>query len=124
MRILIIGAGRVGLGAIGIAHTMLGHEVIFAARRPEIVNSINRYGYDVITKGSVETIIEVRGVRAVLMPGQDFVEEVAQADQIYTAVRPDNLPEISATLAEAILYRIRSAIDRPLNVFCCENLKN
>jgi mannitol-1-phosphate 5-dehydrogenase len=124
MRILIIGAGRVGLGALGIAHTMLGHEVIFAARRPEIVNSINRNGYDVITKGTIETLIEVRGVRAVLMPGEDFVEEVARADQIYTAVRPDNLPEISATLAEALLFRIKSAIERPLNVFCCENLKN
>jgi mannitol-1-phosphate 5-dehydrogenase len=124
MRILIIGAGRVGLGALGIAHTMLGHEVIFAARRPEIINSINRNGYDVITKGTTETLIEVRGVRAVLMPGEDFVEEVARADQIYTAVRPDNLPEISATLAEALLFRIKSAIERPLNVFCCENLKN
>ncbi|MCI0662869.1 MAG: hypothetical protein L0220_17515 [Acidobacteria bacterium] len=124
MRILIIGAGRVGLGALGIAHTMLGHEVIFAARRPEIINSINRFGYDVITKGAVEALIEVRGVRAVLMPGEEFVEEVVRADQIYTAVRPDNLPEISATLAEALLFRIKSAVDRPLNVFCCENLKN
>jgi len=124
VRILIIGAGRVGLGALGIAHTMLGHQVVFAARRPEIVNSINRHGYDVITKGTVEALIEVRGVRAVLMLGEEFAEEVARADQIYTAVRPDNLPEISATLAEALIYRIRSAVDRPLNVFCCENLKN
>jgi mannitol-1-phosphate 5-dehydrogenase len=124
VRILIIGAGRVGLGALGIAHTMLGHQVVFAARRHEIVNSINRHGYDVITKGSVETNIEVRGVRAVLMPGEEFVQEVARADQIYTAVRPDNLPEISAILAEALLFRIKSAYEHPLNVFCCENLKN
>lgn len=124
MRIIIIGAGRVGLGALGSALAMQGHEVIFAARRGEIVNSINQHGYDVVTKGVVETRIEVRGVRAVTMPGEDFAREVTQADQIYTSVRPDNLPEISTTLAEALLNRIKSGVKRPLDVFCCENLKN
>src|SRR5262245_54315384 len=103
---------------------MQGHEVVFAARRDEVVDSINRRGYDVATKGSVETRIEVRGVRAVIMPGEDFARAVAQADQIYTSVRPDNLPESASTLAEAILHRIKSGVKRPLDVFCCENLKN
>ncbi len=73
MRIIIIGAGRVGLGALGVALNMQGHEVVFAARRLEIVNSINRFGFDVVTKGAVETTAEVRGVRAVTMPGEAFV---------------------------------------------------
>src|SRR5262245_35471382 len=103
---------------------MQGHEVVIAARRQEILNSINRHGYDVIIKGSVETRIEVRGVRAVIMPGEDFAREVGRADQIYTSVRPDNLPEISAALAEAVLHRIKSGVKRSLDVFCCENLKN
>ncbi len=124
MRIIIIGAGRVGLGALGIALTMQGHEIVFAARRREVVDSINRHGYDVATKGSVETLVEVRGVRAVAMPGEDFAREVAAADQIYTAVRPDNLPDISTALAEAVLHRIKSGVKRSLDVFCCENLKN
>jgi mannitol-1-phosphate 5-dehydrogenase len=112
------------LGALGAALAMQGHEVVFAARRGPIVNSINLLGYDVIIKGSFETRIEVRGVRAVIMPSQDFASEVARADQIYTSVRPDNLPEIAIALAEAILHRIRSEVKRPLDVFCCENLKN
>ncbi len=121
---MIIGAGRVGCGALGVALTMQGHEIVFAARRDEIVHSINKLGYDVVTKGVVEAQIEVRGVRAVNMTTPDFVREVAEADQIYTAVRPDNLPEISSILAEALLYRIKSEIGSPLDVFCCENLKN
>jgi mannitol-1-phosphate 5-dehydrogenase len=124
MRIIIIGSGRVGLGALGAALAMQGHEVVFAARRQEVVNSINLHGYDVAVKGSFETRIEVRGVRAVLAPGEDFAREVGRADHIYTAVRPDNLPEISISLAEAILHRIKSGVKRPLDVFCCENLKN
>lgn len=103
---------------------MQGHEVIFAARRDEIVNSINRHGYDVIIKGLIETRIPVRGVRAVSMPGEDFAREVERADHIYTAVRPDNLPGISTSLAEALLHRIKSGVKRPLDVFCSENLKN
>lgn len=124
MRIIIIGAGRVGLGALGVALTAQDHEVVFAARREAIVNSINQRGYDVTTKGVVEARIEVRGVRAVVMPGEDFAREVAEASQIYTSVRPDNLPEIAAILAEAILYRVRSGVKSPLDIFCCENLKN
>jgi mannitol-1-phosphate 5-dehydrogenase len=124
VRIIIIGAGRVALGALGVTLTMQGHEVIFAARREEIINSINKYGYDVVTKGAVEAHIEVSGARAVSLNGEIFAREVAEADQIYTAVRPDNLPGISSTLAEALLYRIKSGVKRPLDVFCCENLKN
>lgn len=124
MRIVIIGAGRVGLGALGVALAMQGHDVVFAGRREQIVNSINRQGYDVVTKGAVECRVEVRGVRAVIMPGEDFARGVAEADQIYTSVRPDNLPGIANVLAEAILHRIKSEVKRPLDVFCCENLKN
>ncbi len=124
MRIIIIGAGRVGLGALGVALVLQGHEVIFAARRPEVIQSINQLGYDVITKGAVEACIEVRGVRAVNLAEPEFAQEVARADQIYTAVRPDNLPEISSLLAEALLYRIKAGVPQPLDVFCCENLKN
>lgn len=124
MRTIIIGAGRVGLGALGVALSSQGHEVVFAARRDEIVSSINQRGYDVTTKGAVEARIEVRDVRAVVMPGEAFAREVAEADQIYTSVRPDNLPEIAAILAEAILHRVKSGVKRPLDIFCCENLKN
>lgn len=124
MKTIIIGAGRVGLGALGVALAMQGHEVVFAARREETVRSINQHGYDVSTKGVVETTIEVRGVRAVTMPGEAFTREVAAADQIHTSVRPDNLPDISATLAEAVLHRVKSGVKRPLDIFCCENLKN
>src|SRR5262249_15074927 len=90
----------------------------------EIVNSINLHGYDVVIKGSIEARIEVRGVRGVILQGEDFTREVERADHIYTSVRPDNLPEISIALAEAILHRIKSGVKRPLDVFCCENLKN
>lgn len=124
MRILVIGAGRVGCGALGVAVALQGHELVLALRRPELVDSINRLGYDVVTKGSVDAVVPVRGVRAVEMSGSTFANEVAEADQIYTSVRPDNLPGIAPALAEALVYRVGSGTKRPLDVFCCENLKN
>ena len=124
MRIVIIGPGCVGCGALGMVLARQGHEVVFAARRGEIIDSLNRHGYTVVTKGEVEERIEVRGVRAMNLQGPEFAREVALADQIYTTVRPDNLPEIAPLLALALVSRIASGVSRPLDVFCCENLKN
>ena len=124
MRILIIGAGRVGCGALGVALILQGHELVFALRRREHLDSLNRLGYDVVTKGSIETTLPVRGIRAVDLSSPEFAGEVAAADQIFTAVRPDNLPGVAPGLAEALLFRIKSGVTRPLDVFCCENLKN
>jgi mannitol-1-phosphate 5-dehydrogenase len=101
-----------------------GHTLTFAARRPELVASLNRLGYDVLTKGAIEAQIPVRGVRAVTLQGPDFARAVIEADQIYTSVRPDNLPGIAPMLAESLIHRVRSGITRPLDIFCCENLKN
>ena len=124
MRIIILGTGRVGLGALGVALALQGHDVVFAARKDEVVDSINRHGYFVHTKGAIEAVVEVRGVRAVSMKGEFFANEVAEADQIFTSVRPDNLPEIAPVLAASILHRIKTGRSRPLDVFCCENIKN
>ena len=124
MRIVIIGAGRVGCGALGMALALQGHELVFAARRDDLVDSINRHGYDVVTKGAITTRVEIRGVRAVNVTRPEFAHEVAQADQVYTTVRPDNLPGIAPALAEAILHRVNSGVTRTLDVFCCENIKN
>jgi mannitol-1-phosphate 5-dehydrogenase len=103
---------------------MQGHEIVLAARRDEIIEALNRHGYDVIVKGAIEARIEVRGVRAVNFLRPEFAEEVMRADQVFTSVRPDNLPQIAPLLAHAILHRIRSGVTSPLDVFCCENLKN
>jgi mannitol-1-phosphate 5-dehydrogenase len=124
LRVIIIGTGRVGCGALGLALALQGHELIFAARRDEVVESINKHGYDVSTKGSIESVIEVRGVRAVNFTRPEFTDEVRAADQVFTAVRPDNLPSIAPILSGAILARINSDVAAPLDVFCCENLKN
>ncbi len=124
MRIIIIGAGHVGCGALGIALALQGHELVFAARQPSMVDSLNRLGFDVDTKGAIEARVQVRGLRAVLFGSYDFIREVARADQIYTSVRPDNLAGIAPFLAGSILERLKNNVTHPLDVFCCENMKN
>jgi mannitol-1-phosphate 5-dehydrogenase len=124
VRILVIGAGRVGCGALGLALALQGHDVVFVARRNDVIESINQHGYDVATKGSIEVEIEVRGVRAVNLTGEEFAYEMTRADQIFTSVRPDNLPALAPVLAKTILRRIEAGVSHPLDVFCCENMKN
>jgi hypothetical protein len=103
---------------------MQGHELIFALRRPEQADSLNRLGYDVVTKGTIEALVPVRGVQAIELSDPRFAQAVAEADQIFTSVRPDNLPGIAPALAEALVFRIKSGITRPLDVFFCEKMKN
>lgn len=123
MRIVIIGAGRVGCGALGVALALQGHELTFALRKPDKARQLSQLGYDVETKGVVNATVPVRGVRAVGMSGEEFARAIANADQVFTSVRPDNLPSVAPLLGEALIYRIKSTKD-PLDVFCCENLKN
>lgn len=124
MRIVIIGAGKVGCGALGVALALQGHELTFALRKPEKGDSLARLGYDVQTKGAVNTTVPVRGVRVVGMSGEEFLLAIANADQVFTSVRPDNLPGVAPALAEALIFRVKSNTTQPLDVFCCENLKN
>jgi len=124
MRVIIIGAGRVGCGALGMAFAMQGHEVVLASRRQEDADSITRLGYDVVTKGSIEARLEVRGVHAVVIGSEEFNAAFAEADIVYTSVRPDNLPGVVAPIADALIHRITVGVERPLDIFCCENLKN
>lgn len=124
MRVVIIGAGRVGCGALGLALTLQGQEVVVAARRRDIVDSINKYGYVVQTKGDIESSIDITTVRAVDFRTAEFGDEIAAADHVYTSVRPDNLPGLAPILADALIARMQARVTRPLDVFCCENLKN
>lgn len=124
MRVIIIGAGRVGCGALGMSFAMQGHEVVLAARRSSDADSINRLGYDVITKGTIEAKLEVRGVHAVVIGSPEFNAAFEDADVVYTSVRPDNLPGVATPIAEALIHRITAGVERPLDIFCCENLKN
>jgi mannitol-1-phosphate 5-dehydrogenase len=99
-----------------------GHQVVFVARSPTLVDHFNRIGYYRVrlVKGleTHESIVE--GIRAVSTAEPDRVaEEIAGAGLIVTAVGAGNLPQVAPLIAAGLRQR-----HTPVNVLACENLAN
>jgi len=79
MRIAILGAGNVG-GALGVALTAVGHDIVFGVRDPE-------------SEKTRAALVNVPGASA-----SSPADAVERADVIVFALRWDGVPEIAATL--------------------------
>jgi mannitol-1-phosphate 5-dehydrogenase len=124
MRVLIFGAGGVGLGFMGDLLGRVSAEIIFADVNTVLVDSLARHGQYTFSKADLEKIspVTVRGVRAVDTGRPEgraqLAEELAAADFCITSVGARVLPLVGKGLAEAL----REGPERaPLNFLCCEN---
>ena len=124
MRVLIFGAGAVGLGFMGDLLSRASADLVFADVNSPLVASLARRGQYTISKADLEKIspLTVRGVRAVDtgQPGgrAQLAEELAVADFCLTSVGARALPLVGKSLAAAL----RQGPERtPLNCLCCEN---
>lgn len=119
MKAVIFGPGRIGCGFAGHLLWESGHDIVFAARNPVMVEHLNRVGcYRVRLVGKGEpSEVTVDRVRAVCTaePGQ-VAEEIANAGLVATSVGCDNLASIAPLIAEGLLRR-----KGPVNVIGFEN---
>lgn len=125
MRVVIFGAGAVGLGFMGDLLSRTGTEMVFADINSALMESLNRQGAYTISKASLQEITQltVRGVEAVdsgQAAGRDRLsQELARADFAITSVGARALPLIGRLIAEAARESFRR--EEPLNILCCEN---
>ena len=122
MKAVVFGSGLIGCGLVGQLLRASGHEVVFVARNPMMVDHLNRIGhYRVhLVKGleTQESIVE--GIQAVSTAEPDRVaEEIAEAGLIVTAVGAGNLPQVAPLIAAGLCQR-----RAPANVLAFENLAN
>lgn len=120
MKAVIIGAGLIGCGFAGQLLHASGYQIVFAARRPAMVEHLNRANrYRVRLVDGVETHeVLVEGVRAVCASApEQAAKEMAEADLIVTAVGAGNLPNVAPLIAAGLQQRAA-----PVNVLACENL--
>jgi mannitol-1-phosphate 5-dehydrogenase len=120
VKVVVIGAGRIGCGLVGEALRASGHEVVFVARRRILANHLNRIGgyrLRLLACGEArETFVD--GVRAVCAAdGGRVVKELAEADLIAACVRPRSLPSVAPLIAAGLRQR-----SSPTNVLSFENL--
>ncbi len=124
MRVVIFGAGGVGLGFMGDLLSRAGADLVFADVNSALVASLARRGGYTINKADLRkvTSLTIRKVDA-LDTGSGsgrarLVEELAAADFAITATGAKVLPLVGRTVGEAL----REVPERPpLNFLCCEN---
>lgn len=119
MKVVVIGAGRVGCGNVGHVFTSSGHDVIFVNRGRGVVERINQHrGYAVrLCDGPAQRKVIVGEARALWMGDRTRVTDVlSRADLIVTAVGVGQLHQVAPLVAAGLR---RAA--RPVNVVAVEN---
>ncbi|WP_075182454.1 mannitol-1-phosphate 5-dehydrogenase [Pantoea sp. 1.19] len=123
MKALHFGAGNIGRGFIGKLLADAGIELVFADVNPAILDALNaRGGYPVSVVGEQSSVEQVRGVSAVNSSSEAIVPLIAEVDLLTTAVGPQILPRIAASVAHGLSQRRANGTVRPLNIIACENM--
>lgn len=119
---VMIGAGNIGRGFIGMLLEKSGYHVVFADISKAVIDDINaRHEYTVhmVDKECVDTT--VRNISAVDSSSPRLASEIAEAELICTAVGLTALPAIAPAIANGIENRRAIGNEKPLNIIACEN---
>lgn len=119
---VMIGAGQIGRGFIGMLLERAGYHVVFADINKSVIDDINtRHEYTVhlVDKECVDTT--VRNISAVDSRSDELVREYAECSLICTSVGLTAFPYIAPKLAEGIRARLHAGKKEYLNIIACEN---
>ncbi len=125
MKALHFGAGNIGRGFIGKLLADSGVQVIFADVNDTVIDLLkSQGGYNVkIVGDSVNTVETVSNVSAINSKDENaLIALFNEVDLVTTAVGPNVLKIISATIAKGLTARFAAGNNKPLNVIACENM--
>ena len=125
MKALHFGAGNIGRGFIGKLLADSGVQVIFADVNDTVIDLLkSQGGYNVkIVGDSVNTVEKVSNVSAVNSKDENaLIALFNEVDLVTTAVGPNVLKIISATVAKGLTARFAAGNHKPLNIIACENM--
>jgi mannitol-1-phosphate 5-dehydrogenase len=123
-RAVVFGAGKMSCGLLGPLLCESGYETVFVARRPEVVEAIERHrGYRLTIAGPQVKRVAVRNCTAFSLAAPEAVAHaVASADVVLTGVGIDNVAAIAPLIEQGLWRRSQALRARPVNVVACENL--
>ncbi len=125
MKALHFGAGNIGRGFIGKLLADSGVQVIFADVNDTVIDLLkSQGGYNVkIVGDSVNTVEKVSNVSAVNSKDENaLIALFNEVDLVTTAVGPNVLKIISATIAKGLTALFAAGNNKPLNIIACENM--
>ena len=97
---IMIGAGNIGRGFIGLLLEQAGCHVLFADVNDAAVRELNEkkeYTVHLVDEMCVDTVVS--NISAVNSTTPDFIEEIAKSDLICTAVGLSVLPKVAPAIA-------------------------
>lgn len=119
MRVVIVGAGKIGCGYLAPVFRLHGHQVLLGCRSDQTARRIvaSRGSWRVRVTGSDDAEAGlVSGVRPVVVGRPEFTAAVAASDLVVTSVGVGNVETLGAPLAAAFAARTR-----PIDVWVVEN---
>lgn len=124
---IVIGAGQIGRGFIGMELSKAGYQLSFADINQKIIEDINtrkKYTVYVVDRECEETIVE--NVSAVFSDGEEFpgLFTDRELSLVCTCVGQTALAKIAPAVARGISLRKRAGITDPMNVIAVENAIN
>lgn len=124
MKALHFGAGNIGRGFIGKLLAESNVELVFADANTALVEQLNqKKEYLVRVVGDTQQNDMIRNISAVnAANSDDVVAQILDVDMITTAVGPNILPKIAATIAKGLVLRFEKGVEKPLNIIACENM--
>lgn len=123
MQALHFGAGNIGRGFIGKLLSDADIKVTFADVNQQVIDELaQRKSYPVNVVGTHSTTETVNNVDGINSLSEQVIPLIAQVDLITTAVGPQVLAKIAATVAKGLIERSKCDNCAPLNIIACENM--
>ena len=119
---VMIGAGQIGRGFIGMLLEGAGYHVVFADINTSVIDDINtRHEYTVHLVDTECVDTTVRNISAVDSRSDELIREYAECSLICTSVGLTAFPYIAPKLADGIRARLKASNREFLNIIACEN---
>jgi len=125
-KLVLFGAGKIGRSFIGQLFSRGGYEVVFIDVFRPVIDELNlRHNYNVVIKGDVETIINIKNVRGVFGGDtEQVIDEIGTARIVAVSVGQNGLKSIIPLIAKGLIRRFETADALPLDIIIAENLRN
>ena len=125
-QLVLFGAGMTGRGQVAQLAYEDGWDLTLVDRDERLIDLLRQTGrYTVRLLSASPREVTVEGFTALhTTHGAAIAGAVTRADLVVTSVLEPNLPEVGLTLAQALAARLRTGVDRPLNVVAAENMNN
>ena len=119
-KVVIIGAGRTGRGMLGEMFYSEGdYQITFADNNSDLVAGLRDQGWygieqkDLISGEVKVTIVQGFQVLDTINQHEVYIEAIAHADFVATALFPDAFDKVAADLSEAVARRMKLGLEKP-----------